>query len=124
MKRRKVYCRDYRSHSIIPTRTVRCAKFPLNFELISTFEDLHTHTYLSKRNNSLCILRGILSAATHGESGHTDRSIYIYNIYIYIYNIYIYIYIYTWWLEDTPNTTPVGGRLVVLLNDGEKRLIN
>ena len=32
------------------------------------------------------------------------------------------IYIYIWWLEDTPNTTPVGGRLVDLLNDGEKRL--
>ena len=38
--------------------------------------------------------------------------------------IYMYVYIYIWWLEDTPNTTPVGGRLVVLLNDGEKRLIN
>ena len=42
--------------------------------------------------------------------------IYIY-IYIFIY-IYIYIYIYIWWLEDTLNTTPVGGRLVVLLSDG------
>ena len=30
-------------------------------------------------------------------------------------SIYIYIYIYICWFEDTPNTTPVGGRLVVLL---------
>ena len=43
--------------------------------------------------------------------------IYIY-MYIYIYiciYIYIYMYIYICWLEDTPNTTPVGGKLVVLL---------